>query len=169
MQIPVSIHDKIFLERKSLLDEIERRRGLGQHVVFTNGCFDIIHVGHTRYLSQARARGDCLVVAINSDDSALRLKGPGHPILPSGQRARILAALEDVDLVTVFDEDDPIPLLKSLRPDTLLKGGDYGVEGVVGREVVEEYGGRVEVMSQTDGLSTSKMIQHIIDIHEKSA
>ncbi|MCX7014666.1 MAG: D-glycero-beta-D-manno-heptose 1-phosphate adenylyltransferase [Candidatus Sumerlaeota bacterium] len=153
---------KKILDRAALASEVARRRLAGQRMVFTNGCFDLLHVGHARYLNEARRRGDYLVVAMNSDASTARLKGPERPIVPQDQRARILASFAAVDYVTIFDEDDPKPLLRLLRPEILVKGGNYGIEGVVGREMVEAYGGAVLTVALTEGASTTRLIETIL-------
>ncbi|MFB3891577.1 MAG: D-glycero-beta-D-manno-heptose 1-phosphate adenylyltransferase [Phycisphaerae bacterium] len=150
--------DKV-LDRRRLADEVARRRRRGETVVFTNGCFDLLHMGHVRYLQQARELGDLLIVAINSDDSTRRLKGPSRPVIGQRERAEMLAALECVDFVTIFDEDTPIPLLELLRPEVLAKGGTTPV--VVGRELVEKYGGKVLTLDKVDGLSTTQIIDRI--------
>lgn len=149
------------LDRSSLKAELERRRASGDSIVFTNGCFDLIHVGHLRYLEAAKKLGDRLIVAINSDDSIERLKGPSRPILPEQQRARVLAALACVDYVTVFEEDTPDALLELLRPEILVKGANYGVDGVVGRDFVEAYGGKVLTVELTEGRSTTAIIEKV--------
>ena len=149
------------LDRKRLLAEVRRRRRDAQTVVFTNGCFDLLHMGHVRYLRQARELGSCLVVAINSDDSVRRLKGPGRPIVGQDERAELLGSLECVDFVTVFDEDTPECLLESLRPEILAKGGTTPV--VVGREIVEGYGGRVLTLEKVEGLSTTEIINRVLN------
>jgi len=148
-------------DRKRLADELANRRRLGQSIVFTNGCFDLLHMGHVRYLRQARELGSCLVVAVNSDDSVRRLKGPGRPVIAAGERAEMLAALECVDYVTVFDEDTPEPLLELLRPDILAKGGTTDV--VVGRQIVQGYGGKVLTLELVEGLSTTRIIEKIVE------
>jgi len=145
---------------KHLLAEIQRRRELGETIVFTNGCFDLLHMGHVRYLQGARELGSCLIVAINSDDSVRRLKGPGRPVIGQDERAEMLGALECVDHVTVFEEDTPEALLELLRPDLLVKGGT--TEEVVGREIVEGYGGRVLTLKAVEGLSTTTIINRIL-------
>ena len=146
-------------ERKRLAEDLGRRRAQGQRVVFTNGCFDLLHMGHVQYLQQARELGNCLVVAINSDDSVRRLKGPSRPVIGQAERAAMLAALECVDYVTVFDEDTPIPLLELLRPEILVKGGTTPV--IVGREQVEAYGGKALNLPAVEGLSTTDIINRI--------
>ena len=154
------------LDRAQLAAEVARRREAGQKLVFTNGCFDLLHAGHVRYLAAARHLGDYMVVALNSDESISRLKGPNRPLLPQNQRARIIAALGPVDYVTIFEEDEPIRLLKLLRPEVLVKGGDYSVEGVVGREVVWEYGGEVHTVAPTEGVSTRQIIRRVVELSQ---
>lgn len=130
-------------------------------VVFTNGCFDILHRGHVTYLEQARLLGDALVVGVNTDASVARLKGPGRPFMPEGERALILAALSSVTAVTLFDEDTPGELIAALRPDVLVKGGDYTPEDIVGADAVEQGGGRVVVIPYVEGHSTTALIQRL--------
>jgi len=153
-------------ERGALsLDQLEiavaDARTQGERVVFTNGCFDIIHAGHVSYLEQARQLGDRLVVAVNSDASVRKLKGKGRPINPQDRRMAVLAGLEAVDWVVCFDADTPEDLLRALRPDVLVKGGDYDKEGVVGWEIVHEYGGTVEVLGFVDNVSTTAIVERI--------
>jgi D-beta-D-heptose 7-phosphate kinase/D-beta-D-heptose 1-phosphate adenosyltransferase len=147
------------LDRNHLAAEVERRRRRGESVVFTNGCFDLLHMGHVRYLQQARELGNCLIVATNSDASVSGLKGPSRPIIGQRERAEMLSSLECVDFVTVFDEETPEALLEKLRPDVLVKGGTTPV--VVGREIVEGYGGRVLTLDAVEGLSTTEIIDRI--------
>ncbi|KPK84089.1 MAG: hypothetical protein AMJ81_06600 [Phycisphaerae bacterium SM23_33] len=146
--------------RERLAEEVARRRAAGETVVFTNGCFDLLHMGHVRYLQRGREQGSCLIVAINSDDSARRLKGPGRPVIGQNERAEMLAALECVDYVTIFEEDTPEPLLKLLRPDVLVKGGSTGE--IVGQQFVEGCGGKVMKMDLVEGLSTTEIINRIL-------
>lgn len=134
-------------------------RRQGETVIFTNGCFDLIHVGHVRYLALARAMGDHLVVGLNADESVARLKGPGRPLTPESERAEILAALEAVDAVTLFREDTPLELIKALSPDVLVKGDDWAPGAIVGREHVEAKGGRVVTIPVVAGRSTSRLLQ----------
>ncbi|HEY5976003.1 MAG TPA: D-glycero-beta-D-manno-heptose 1-phosphate adenylyltransferase, partial [Geobacteraceae bacterium] len=134
----------------------------GKRVVFTNGCFDLIHVGHVKYLQKARAFGDLLILGLNSDASIRRLKGEKRPLIDQEERAHILAALDCIDYVVIFDEDTPLALIEALRPQVLVKGGDYTLDGVVGREVVESYGGRVELVPFVDGRSTSTIIDTVL-------
>jgi len=132
-------------------------------VVFTNGCFELLHRGHVEYLAQARALGDVLVVGLNSDASVRRLKGAGRPLVAEADRAAVVAALRCVDAVTVFDEDTPLELISALLPDVLVKGGDYHLDDIVGREVVEEAGGEVRVLPFVVGYSTTKILDRLKD------
>lgn len=140
---------------------LEDAREQGESVVFTNGCFDIIHAGHVGYLEEARKLGDRLIVAINSDDSVRRLKGVGRPINPAERRAAVLAGLESVDWVVTFSEDTPENLLRIIRPDILVKGGDYSDDQVVGADIVKQYGGQVKALSLYDNLSTTAIVEKI--------
>ena len=142
----------------------ERNRN-GQRVVFTNGCFDLLHPGHIRVLEQARALGDALIVAINSDASVRRIKGNGRPVIPEKERAEVLAALEAVDYVAIFDEPTPQNLIARVLPDVLVKGSDWGPDEVVGRAEVEAAGGRVVSIPLEPGYSTTSLIERIRDSH----
>lgn len=144
-----------------MLKERERLRAAGARLVFTNGVFDLLHVGHVRYLSQARALGDALVVAINSDRTVRELKGPDRPVFDQRERAEILAALRNVDYVVVFDDISPRSLIKTLLPDVLVKGGDYQLDEIHGREEVEAAGGKVISLPFVKGASTSSLIQRM--------
>lgn len=145
-----------------LVDALVRARAKKQRIVFTNGCFDLMHVGHTRYLQAAKALGDILVVGINSDASVKTLdKDPDRPIVPETQRAEIVAALGCVDHVVIFDETDPLQLITALQPDVLVKGGDWPVEKIVGRDVVERRGGIVTTIPLVPGQSTTALIRRI--------
>lgn len=139
-----------------VVDDLKRR---GKRVVFTNGCFDLLHPGHTRYLAEARKLGDVLILALNSDRSVRELKGPGRPVLPEDERAEILAALESVDYVTIFDDLTPQAVIARMLPQVLVKGADWGLEEVVGREEVEAAGGQVISIPVVPGYSTSWLIQ----------
>ena len=142
---------------------LAERRAKGQKIVFTNGCFDLIHIGHTRYLQAARDLGDLLVVGVNSDASLRGLsKGAGRPIVPDAQRAEVLAALACVDYVVLFDEPDPGRLIADLQPDILVKGGDWGIAEIVGREEVETMGGKVVSLPYEAGHSSSDIIERIL-------
>ena len=147
--------------REALVREVEARRALGQRVAFTNGCFDVLHAGHVQYLREARAQADVLVVGLNGDAGVRALKGPGRPVNPAESRAVVLAALEAVDYLTVFDEPTPLELIRALRPDVLVKGADYRREDVVGADVVESYGGRVHLAALREGHSTTRLLQRL--------
>jgi rfaE bifunctional protein nucleotidyltransferase chain/domain len=152
---------KKILTRDELLIERQRLRDAGQKLVFTNGVFDILHVGHVRYLSLAQTLGDALVVAVNSDSSVRELKGDLRPLMNENDRAEILAALEFVDYVTIFDDVSPRSLIAELLPDVLVKGGDYSLDQIHGREEVEAAGGRVVSLPFVEGFSTSKLIEQV--------
>jgi len=146
--------------------EISTRLGReGRKTVFTNGCFDLIHVGHLRYLTEARKYGDCLIIGLNSDRSVRTIKGPGRPIIPEDQRAEVLAGLAVVDLVVLFDQPDPHELITLLQPNVLVKGGDWPLDRIIGKEVVEAAGGRVLTIPLTPGVSTSTIIDRIVSLH----
>jgi D-beta-D-heptose 7-phosphate kinase/D-beta-D-heptose 1-phosphate adenosyltransferase len=130
-----------------------------QKIIFTNGCFDLLHVGHVRYLQEARAQGDLLVVGVNSDASVKRLKGPTRPIQVENDRAEILAALRAVDYVVIFEEDTPAQLIEQVRPNVLVKGGDWKPEQIVGSSFVLSYGGEVKSLQFVEGRSTTKIIE----------
>lgn len=149
------------ISMEELCAERERLRAEGRRLVFTNGCFDVLHVGHVRYLAQARALGDALVVAINSDRTVRELKGASRPVMNEGERAEMLAALRAVDYVTVFDDVSPRSLIAALLPDVLAKGGDYALEEIHGREEVEGAGGRVVALPFIEGASTTGIIERI--------
>jgi D-beta-D-heptose 7-phosphate kinase / D-beta-D-heptose 1-phosphate adenosyltransferase len=144
---------------RTLLDT-ERQRG--RKIVFTNGCFDLLHLGHVKYLQKARMLGDLLVLGLNSDESIRRLKGPKRPLIGQDERAHLMAALDCIDYVVIFDEDTPYELIRTLRPQILVKGGDYSPEGVVGKDLVESWGGRVELIQFVDGKSTTNIIEKIL-------
>ena len=152
--------DKI-LSAAEATEERARLRAAGRRLVFTNGCFDLLHVGHVRYLRAARALGDALVVAINSDRAVRELKGAGRPVMTESERAELLAALEAVSYVTVFDELSPRTLIARLLPDVLVKGGDYATDEIHGREEVEAAGGRVLSLPFVEGASTTGVIERI--------
>jgi D-beta-D-heptose 7-phosphate kinase/D-beta-D-heptose 1-phosphate adenosyltransferase len=147
--------------REALARELNGRRALGQCVAFTNGCFDVLHAGHVQYLQEARAQADLLVVGVNSDAGVRALKGPDRPVNAAGDRALVLAALEAVDYVTVFDEPTPLELIRALRPDVLVKGADYRADEVVGADLVESYGGRLHLAPLRAGYSTTRLLQRL--------
>jgi D-beta-D-heptose 7-phosphate kinase/D-beta-D-heptose 1-phosphate adenosyltransferase len=140
-------------------------RAAGEKVVFTNGCFDILHTGHTRYLEKSRSFGDVLVVAVNSDASVRMIKGEKRPINSEAERMETLAALECVDFVTLFNEPDPYRIISELQPDVLVKGGDWTIEKIIGREVVEARGGKVVNVPYIEGSSTTGIIEKILKTH----
>ncbi|MRR53471.1 MAG: D-glycero-beta-D-manno-heptose-7-phosphate kinase [Deltaproteobacteria bacterium] len=141
---------------------IEEEKRKGKRIAFTNGCFDLLHVGHVKYLQKARTYGDLLILGLNSDASIRRLKGEKRPLIGQSERAHILAALDCIDYVVIFDEDTPIRLLETLRPHVLVKGADYTPDRVVGKDLVESYGGRVELVEFVDGKSTTNIIEKIL-------
>jgi len=155
---------KKFRSLEDLNEQLAVPRTRGARIVFTNGCFDLLHVGHIRYLREAKRMGDLLVVGINTDDSVRRLKGPSRPVQPEQDRAEILAALECVDYVVSFDQDTPIAVIERLEPDVLVKGADWQVDRIVGREVVEGSGGRVATIAYVKGISTSALIERICSL-----
>ena len=155
------MHEKV-LTGAQLVPILERARAQHKRIVFTNGCFDLMHVGHTRYLQAAKQLGDLLVVGVNSDASVRSLnKAPDRPIVNEAQRAEVLAALGCVDYVVIFAEPDPLPLIKALQPDVLVKGGDWPIDRIVGRDVVERRGGTVRTIPLVPGMSTTALIQRI--------
>jgi rfaE bifunctional protein nucleotidyltransferase chain/domain len=143
------------------LDIIQKEREKGKKIVFTNGCFDIIHAGHVDYLEKAKSLGDFLVVGLNSDESVKRLKGPTRPVNPVDQRKKVLQALKPVDLVIVFEEDTPERLIKEIKPDVLVKGGDWKTENIVGADFVMSYGGKVYTIDFVYDTSTTKIIEKV--------
>ncbi len=153
-------------DRAEMPAVIERLHGAGRRVAFTNGCFDLLHIGHVQLIQYARRQADALIVGLNSDQSARALKGPGRPINSEGVRSRLLASMADVDYVVLFDETSVLPLIQELRPDVLVKGGDYPKEGVVGYEFVESYGGEVKLAPVAKGFSTTELIRKIAQDNE---
>jgi D-beta-D-heptose 7-phosphate kinase/D-beta-D-heptose 1-phosphate adenosyltransferase len=153
------------LSRDELKKEIEKLKRAGKKIIFTNGCFDILHTGHTRYLREARKLGDILVVGINSDTSVRAIKGPQRPIVPQDERADILASLESVDFVTLFDETTPLELIEYLKPHTIVKGGDWNEKDIVGGEAVRKWGGTVAVIPEIKEASTTNIIEKILLVY----
>jgi D-beta-D-heptose 7-phosphate kinase/D-beta-D-heptose 1-phosphate adenosyltransferase len=154
-------------KREELLRIIKDLKAKGKRIVFTNGCFDLLHVGHIRYLEEAKTLGDILVVGVNSDASVRKLKGPKRPVLPVIERTEILSGLGCVDYITTFDELDPLALITFLQPNVLVKGGDWTKEQTVGKEVVERSGGEVVIIPFVEGASTSNLIETILKRYEK--
>lgn len=146
---------------------LEILRASGNTIVFTNGCFDLIHTGHTRYLTKAKSFGDILIVAVNSDVSVRAIKGKKRPLTMEADRMETLAALESVDYVVLFSEPDPARIIAELRPDVLVKGGDWPIEKIIGRDTVEAGGGKVVSVGYIEGASTTGIIEKIIQIHSK--
>ena len=153
--------------REELKKIIDRHRKEGKKIVFTNGCFDILHVGHTRYLTEAKKQGNILVLGLNSDESVRSLKGKERPLIPENERADVIAALESVDYVTIFHELTPLELIEYLKPDILVKGGDWKEKDVVGRELIEKWGGRVIIIPEVKGSSTTNIIEKIMQVYSK--
>lgn len=158
--------DRKIHARPALARLLAERKARGETIVFTNGCFDLLHVGHVKYLQAARRLGDRLVLGLNSDASIRRLKGPKRPLIGEEERAHILAALDCIDYLVIFDEDTPLELIAALRPDILVKGADYTPEGVVGKDLVESWGGRVELIEFVDGKSTTNIIDRILQAYQ---
>jgi rfaE bifunctional protein nucleotidyltransferase chain/domain len=156
----ISTRGKI-MSLPALAKKVDRGKRAGECIVFTNGCFDLLHVGHSRSLEQARGLGDRLIVAINSDASVRRAKGPARPILPAAARMELVAALECVDWVVGFRADTPIRLIRTLQPDILAKGGDWTIDSIIGREEVESSGGRVVRLKIVPGSRSSGLIEKI--------
>lgn len=154
--------DKL-LERGRAVARVAEWRAAGETIVFTNGCFDLLHIGHITLLEDCRRFGSKLVVAMNTDASVSRLKGPSRPIVAQGERAKVMAALAAVDLVTLFDEETPLELINAMQPNVLVKGGDYTVETVVGHGEVQAYGGRVEIVPIVEGFSTSNIVRRMTE------
>lgn len=153
------------LDWKNLKEEVDRLRRQGKKIAFTNGCFDILHVGHTRYLRQARGKADILILGLNSDASVRKIKGEKRPLIPQEERADLLACLEFVDYVTIFEETTPLELILYLKPDVLIKGGDWAEEQVVGRKEVMSWGGTVAIIPEIPGASTTNIVEKILSVY----
>ena len=143
------------------IQQIASWKSNNEQIVFSNGCFDILHLGHVDYLEKARAKGDRLVLGLNTDQSVSRIKGPSRPIVDQNSRARIMAALQFVDLVILFDEETPKQLIESIKPDILVKGNDYDISNIVGADFVIKNGGKVETIELTSGFSSTNVIKKI--------
>ena len=158
---------KLMLNRSTLAETVEAAKTQNKTVVFTNGCFDIVHIGHIRYLQDARAQGDVLVVGVNADVSVRKLKGEGRPLVPELERAEVLAALECVDFVTLFNEDTPVELIRTIRPNIHVKGGDYQPQDLPEADAVREIGGEIRIVpytsTNTEGRSTTSLIGKIVN------
>ena len=153
------------LDRNTLKNKLEALRKEGKKIAFTNGCFDILHVGHVRYLREAKKIGDILVLALNSDSSVRAIKGEERPLVCEEERAEVLAALEFIDFVTIFPELTPLELINYLKPDILIKGGDWPEDKVVGREEVKKWGGRVAIIPEVEGKSTTNIVEKIKKVY----
>lgn len=153
------------MNRETLKNNIDMLRNEGKIIAFTNGCFDILHVGHVRYLKEARNTADVLVLALNSDASVREIKGEKRPLVGEDERAEVLAALECVDFITVFSEPTPLALINLIKPDILIKGGDWPEEKIVGRDEVRKWGGRVVVIAEVKGKSTTNIVDKIVEIY----
>jgi glycerol-3-phosphate cytidylyltransferase len=151
------------LDRKEAAELVDEMKKDGKSVVFTNGCFDILHVGHLRYLNEAREQGDILIVGVNSDDSVKRLKGPSRPINNETDRAEMLTGLKAVDYAVIFTEDTPVEIIEELKPSIHVKGGDYKKEDLPETEVVERNGGIVRILTLVEGKSTTNVVNKIMD------
>ncbi|MCI0341040.1 MAG: adenylyltransferase/cytidyltransferase family protein [Planctomycetales bacterium] len=158
---PPPARGEVARDLADLCARVAARRGAGTRVVLANGHFDLLHVGHVRYLQGARACGDLLVVAVNGDESTRRLKGPGRPFLPAAERAEIVAAISGVDFVLVFEEPDVAGILRAVKPDVHAKGTDYTAETVPERAVVQEYGGAVKIVGDAKGHSTTDLVARV--------
>ncbi len=156
----------MILELDELLKNLETVRREGKRIVFTNGCFDILHAGHAYYLQRAKELGDILVVGVNSDSSIRRIKGEKRPIIPEHMRAYLLDSLKPVDYVVIFEEDTPANLIRSIRPHVLVKGGDWTLENIVGADLVLSYGGEVKLLDFFFDVSTSKIIERIVELYK---
>jgi rfaE bifunctional protein nucleotidyltransferase chain/domain len=152
---------------EALNKQVERERGEGKKIAFTNGCFDILHVGHVRYLREARKTGDILILGLNSDASVRAIKGERRPLVTQEDRAEVVASLASVDYVTLFDEMTPLKLIEYLRPDVLVKGGDWKEELVVGGDAVRSWGGRIVIVPLTEGASTTTIVEKVLRIYGK--
>jgi D-beta-D-heptose 7-phosphate kinase/D-beta-D-heptose 1-phosphate adenosyltransferase len=153
------------LSRKALKREVDRIRGEGRKIAFTNGCFDILHVGHVRYLREAAKTGDDLILALNSDASVRAIKGDKRPLVPEAERADVAASLQSVNYVTIFDELTPLTLIEYLQPDVIVKGGDWAEENVVGGGAVKRWGGSVVIVPETPGASTTNIVEKIMSVY----
>ncbi len=158
-----TLRDKVFINTEYALPLVEEWKNNGERLVFTNGCFDLLHIGHVLYLEEARSLADRLIVGLNADASVHRLKGPGRPIQDEYNRSHVLAALESVDMVILFSEDTPYQLIRQISPDILVKGGDWKVEDIVGSDLVLGRGGRVVSLKYVEGYSTTSIEQRILN------
>jgi len=161
------VNDKI-KSLPALLQIVRRLKKQRKRIVFTNGCFDLLHLGHVKYLDRAKSKGDLLVVAINSDRSVRALKGKERPLVPQSERAQVLAGLASVDYITIFNEPTPLSLIIALGPDILVKGADWKKDNIIGGDAVRRLGGRVETIPVVKGISTTRIIKRIMERYAKS-
>ena len=154
--------DKVIFDRKKLIVAIRKLKKQGKKIVFTNGCYDLLHGGHVRFLTAARKMGDVLVLALNSDASVRRIKGPKRPVTNQAERAEVMSALECVDIVTLFDENDPYNIIKDIVPDVLVKGGDWSLDKIIGADIVKAAGGKVRNVPYVKGKSTTNIIAKVM-------
>ena len=153
------------LKLSELVKVLESLREAGKRIVFTNGCFDILHAGHVRYLTAARSKGDALILGLNSDVSVKSIKPENRPIVSQDQRAEVLAGLTCVDYITIFDDPDPLVLIQTIKPDVLIKGADWKETEIIGSDIVKSYGGKVIRIEVVPGISTSRIIQRILKLY----
>ncbi len=151
------------IPRSEITALVESLKAQEKKIVFTNGCFDLLHAGHVRYLTEARAQGDCLIVGLNTDRSVNRIKDPHRPLIPEDQRAEVLAAMTCVSWVVLFEESDPLRLIEAIKPDVLVKGADWSEDEIVGADLVRSYGGRVFRVEMVGGISTTEIIRRILE------
>jgi D-beta-D-heptose 7-phosphate kinase/D-beta-D-heptose 1-phosphate adenosyltransferase len=153
---------KVIFDRKKLMIAVKKLKKHGKKIVFTNGCYDLLHGGHVRFLTAAKKMGDVLVLALNSDASVKRIKGPKRPVTDQDERAEVMSALESVDIVTIFDENDPYNIIKDIVPDVLVKGGDWALDKIIGADIVEAAGGKVRNVPYVKGKSTTNIIAKVM-------
>lgn len=157
---------KVIFDRKKLVSEVKKLKKQGKRIVFTNGCYDLLHGGHVRFLIAARKMGDVLVLALNSDASVRRIKGPKRPVTGEAERAEVMAALECVDIVTIFDESDPYDIIKDIVPNVLVKGGDWSLDKIIGADIVKAAGGKVRNVPYVKGKSTTNIIGKVLKYYK---
>lgn len=157
--------NKVIFSRKKLIEEVKKIKKSGKKVVFTNGCYDLLHVGHIRLLQSAGKKGDVLIVAINSDASVRRIKGEKRPLINQKERAETLSGLECIDIVTVFNEDDPFNIIKDILPDILVKGGDWPLNKIIGSDIVINNGGKVMNIKYQAGKSTTNLVGKVVSAY----
>jgi D-beta-D-heptose 7-phosphate kinase/D-beta-D-heptose 1-phosphate adenosyltransferase len=155
-------NNKVIFNRKKLIARIKSLKKSGKKIVFTNGCYDLLHTGHVRFLKKARSMGGALVLALNSDSSVRRIKGPKRPITPQDERAELMSALAPVDIVTIFYEDDPYNIINDIKPDVLVKGGDWALDRIIGADIVKKNGGVVRSIKYLKGKSTTNIIKQVL-------